>query len=339
MDFYHILGVQPNATENEIKKAYRELSFKYHPDKHVNSSEYQKKENDKKIKELNEAYETLKDPALRKQYDNRNSNPFEKIFGEMFKQQQQQSAFRNPYHSPMMNIFDIINEIHGQQMHGQQMHGQQVHVQPGEPIIFTTMYENQPFSTNSFQSNSFHQSTSFNNVTTLQPIEVKLPITLQQSFLGAQLPVMIEREVKNNITYKEQEKIYVTIPPGIDTDEIITIPEKGNEHNNIKGDIKIQISIQPHEVFERRGLNLIYKHTISFKESILGFDFVLNYIDDNSFKIKSPRGSIIQNLEEKTIKGKGFTREGSIGDLVIVFKVLSPKVLTEEQLAALDAVL
>jgi DnaJ family protein B protein 4 len=307
MDFYQILGVQPNASDSEIKKAYRELSFKYHPDKHVNSSEYQKKENDKKIKELNEAYETLKDTALRHQYDNRNINPLQHMFGDMFKQQQ--NAFRNPYHSPMMNIFDIINELHSQQT---------------EPIIFTTMYDNTQFTPNP----------------TVQPIEVKLPITLQQSFLGAQLPLMIEREIKNgNSVYREQEKIYVSVPPGIDTDEIITIQEKGCEHNNVKGDIKIQIFIKPHEAFERRGLNLIYKHTITFKESIVGFDFVLNYIDDTSFKIKNTRGSIIQNLEEKTIKGKGFTREGSIGDLVIVFKVLSPKLLTEEQLSTLDLIL
>ncbi len=307
MDYYHILGVQPNATDSEIKRSFRELSFKYHPDKHVNSSDYQKKENDKKIKELNEAYETLKDPALRRQYDNRNSNPLQQIFGEMFKQNQQQTAFRNPYqHHPMMNIFDILNEIHGQ---------------PGEPIIFTTMYENQPTS----------------NVV---PIEVKMGLTLQQSFTGTQLPILIEREIKNgNSSYREQEKLYVNVPPGIDTDEIITIPEKGNEHNGVKGDIKVQITLKPHEVFERRGLNLIYKHTITFKESIIGFDFVLNYIDDTSFKVRNIRGSVIQNLEEKTIKGKGFTRDGSTGDLVIVFKVVSPKLLSEEQLSALESLL
>jgi DnaJ family protein B protein 4 len=314
MDYYHILGVQPSASDSEIKKAYRELSFKYHPDKHVNSSEYQKKENDKKIKELNEAYETLKDSSLRRQYDNRNSNPFQQIFGDIFKQQQHhQTAFRNPYQHappPMMNIFDIINEIHGQQ---------------GEPIIFTTMYENQTHNT---------------QPTTVQPMEVKLSLTLQQSFVGAQLPILVEREIKNgNSLYKEQERIYVVVPPGIDTDEIITIPEKGNQYNGLKGDVKVQISLKPHEVFERRGLNLIYKHTITFKESILGFDFVLNYIDETSFKVRNLRGTVIQNLEEKTIKGKGFTRDGSTGDLVIVFKVVSPKTLSEEQLVALESVL
>jgi DnaJ family protein B protein 4 len=328
MDYYAVLGVKPNASDNEIKKAYRELSFKYHPDKNVNSSESQKKENEIKIKDLNEAYENLKDPNLRRQYDNRNANPFHQMFGDIFRQQDmfrsqdvfrqqeqfrpQQNAFRNPY---QMNIFDIINELHNQQ---------------GEPIIFTTVHDNISQPTNQPATQPI----------IVQPIEVKLSVTLQQSFMGTQLPIMVIREIKNgSVIYTEQEKIYVTIPPGIDTDEIITIPEKGNESNKIKGDVKIQISIRPHEVFERRGLNLIYKHTITFKESIVGFDFVLNYVDDTSFKVKNIRGSIIQNLEEKIIKGKGFTREGSTGDLIIVFKVVPPKLLSEEQLASFETLL
>ena len=253
MDYYHILGIQQNATESDIKKAWRELSFKYHPDKHVNASDSQKKENDKKIKELNEAYETLKDPSLRRQYDNRHANPFQQMFGDMFKQQQAQ-PFRNPYQqNPMMNIFDIINEIHNQQ---------------GEPIIFTTSFDGHPMKSPQTPS------------APPQPIEIKVSLTLEESFTGTQIPIMIEREIKNGnghekFSYREQERIYVTIPPGIDTDEIITIPEKGSEHNGVKGDIKVQITLKPHEVFERKGLNLIYKHNISFKESIVGFDFVL----------------------------------------------------------------
>jgi DnaJ family protein B protein 4 len=320
MDYYRILGIQSSATDNEVKKAWRELSFKYHPDKNINMSESHQKENEKKLHEINEAYETLKDPVLRRQYDHRNSNPFQQMFGDIFKQHHQTShhtAFRNPYmqqsmQTPMMNIFDIINEIHSQQ---------------SDPIVFT-MYDNQ------------HHTQQSNMTQQVNPIEVKLDLTLKQSFTGAQLPIMIEREIRNGTSiYKEQERIYITVPPGIDTDEIITIPEKGSECNGVKGDIKVQIILRRNEAFERRGLNLIYKHTITFKESIVGFDFILNYIDDTSFKIKNTRGSIIQNLEEKIIKGKGFTRDGSTGDLIIVFKVVSPKLLSEEQLTAFDTIL
>jgi DnaJ-class molecular chaperone len=314
MDYYKILGIQENASDTEIKKAWRSLSFKYHPDKNVNNSE-QQTENEKKIKEINEAYETLKDPILRRQYDNRNADPFQQMFGNLFKQQSfHQQAFRNPYQqqsNPMMNIFDIINEIHSQQ---------------GEPIIFT-MYDHQ------------QQQQTQQPILPI-PIELKIELTLNQAFTGTQIPIMIEREVKNgHSSYREQERIYINIPAGIDTDEIITIPEKGSIINGNKGSVKVQIVLKQHEVFERRGLNLIYKHTITFKESILGFDFILNHIDNTSFKVKNIRGAIIQNLEEKIIKGKGFTRDGSIGDLVILFKVETPSPLTEEQLSAIEAVL
>jgi DnaJ-class molecular chaperone len=322
MDYYSILGVQQNASDTEIKKAWRGLSFKYHPDKNTNNSEQQKNENEKKLREINEAYETLKDPVLRRQYDNRNANPFQQMFGDIFKQQQSfhQQAFRNPYQqqNPMMNIFDIINELHSQQ---------------GEPIIFT-MYDQQ------HHNQTHHTQSQQSSSQPILPIEIKVDLTLQQAFTGAQVPIMIEREIKTgNTSYREQERIYVNIPQGIDTDEIITIPEKGSQHNGIKGDIKIQISLKHNEVFERRGLNLMYNHTITFKESILGFDFILNYIDNTSFKVRNIRGAIIQNLEEKIIKGKGFTRDGSTGDLVIIFKVVTPKPLTEEQLSVLDGVL
>ena len=304
MDYYAILGVQPSATDVEIKKAYRELSFKYHPDKSVNASLTEKTENERKFKDVGEAYETLKDPQLRRQYDNRNVNPLQNIFGEIFKQH---GSFRNPQqHHPMMNIFDIINEMNVQHH--------------SEPFVFTTVYEHPP--------------------TQPCPIEMKIELTLEQAYTGIQLPIMIEREIRNGPSiHRESERIYITIPQGIDSGEIITISEKGCVNNGIKGDIKVQVVLKPHQAFERQGLNIIHRHTITFKESIVGFDFVLNHLDGTSFKLRSSRGNVIQNLDEKIIKGKGVSRDGGVGDLIIVFKVSSPKELTEEQLSALETVL
>ena len=72
MDYYKILGVNKDADENEIKKAYRKLAIKYHPDKNLGN-----KEAEEKFKEINEAYEVLKDPNKRKQYDQFGSAAFE----------------------------------------------------------------------------------------------------------------------------------------------------------------------------------------------------------------------------------------------------------------------
>ena len=101
----------------------------------------------------------------------------------------------------------------------------------------------------------------------------------------------------------------------------------------------MHIKIKSHEVFERRGLQLIYKHTLTFKESICGFDFTLQQIDGTSLKIKNNVGNIIQNMDEKVLKGKGMTRDGTTGDLTLQFKVLPSKPLTEEQVEALLKVL
>jgi molecular chaperone DnaJ len=148
------------------------------------------------------------------------------------------------------------------------------------------------------------------------------------------MPVTITRTISHGLSRtKETEKIYVTVPPGIDSGEIIELPEKGNHQQNHKGPLKIHIKVKPHEVFERKGVHLYCLRNLSFKESICGFDFTLTLLDGTTLKLKSSPGHIIQNMDEKVIKGKGIHRDGSGGDLILKFKVLSPQVLSEEQVA------
>lgn len=98
-NYYDILGVSKDASEQEIKKAFKKLSIKYHPDKHVNDSPEEQKRCEDKFKEINEAYDTLSDPQKRKQYDNPMPNMdnmmggFGDIFGNFFghRNRQQQS--------------------------------------------------------------------------------------------------------------------------------------------------------------------------------------------------------------------------------------------------------
>ena len=81
MDFYEILGVDENASDTDIKHAYRALSFKYHPDRNKTT------EAGERMRDINEAYETLIDKTKRKQYDSRNAHPLENILNELFKNQ------------------------------------------------------------------------------------------------------------------------------------------------------------------------------------------------------------------------------------------------------------
>jgi DnaJ-class molecular chaperone len=169
---------------------------------------------------------------------------------------------------------------------------------------------------------------------------MELEITLEEAYKGHNSPLTIERQVNNGkYIAVEQERVYINTPPGIDNGEIIQVEEKGNVLRNHKSPLRIHIKIKPHDKYERSGLNLIYKHTLTFKESICGFDFTLQQLDGNSFKVKNNIGNVIQNMDERVLKGKGMTRDGTTGDLTLHFKVSPSPPLTEEQIDVLLKVL
>jgi len=313
MDHYAILGIDPKSSETEIKHAYRSLSFKFHPDR--NKSE----EASVKMREINEAYETLSDAQKRSQYDfskNGGGNPFG-MMGAHFP------------HFNGHNLDHIINELfnsHRQPQQQEHMFKRNIVFQGGVPIEVM------------FRNDSFYEPPQ--PVAPPQTLEKKIDITFEDSYKGINLPCLVEREIKNSkMTYHEEEKFYVTLPQGIDDGEIIEVLEKGNVVDNMKGNIKLHIHILPHTLFERSGLNLIYKQTITFKESICGFDIILNHIDGNMLKMVNRKGNIIQNGDQRIVKNKGFTRDNTSGDLIILFSVTQPNTLTEEQISLFESIL
>jgi len=295
MDPYETLGISRDANETAIKKAYRELSYKTHPDRNSSPDAAVKQQ------QINEAYEILKDPQKKREYDMGGQNPFENLFGELFRREpfmRQMNPHMNAHMNPHIQIFEMMHQM-------------------GDPM--------------SFQFEEVHVNTPV--------LDTHVELTFEQAYNGHSLPITVVRDMVQGMTRtKESEKIYVSIPAGIDSGEIIEIPEKGNQNQNRKGPLKIHIKVKPHEVFERKGLNLCCTHILSFKESICGFDFTLTLLDGTTLKLKSSPGHIIQNMEEKVIKGKGIHREGG-GDLLLKFRVLPPKVLTEEQVSLFANVL
>ena len=316
MSHYEVLGIEKEATESAIKKAYRELSFKNHPDRNPSP------EASAKMQEINEAYEVLSDPQKRKQYDTGSTgNPLEDIINELFKGNQNQGHS----HSPFPGMFQVhhVNMCNP----GQRIH---MNMRAGQPInIFEMM-----------QQMHMGENIHFEDISRPEPLDVELEITLEQAYKGHNSPITIEREVNNGrFIAAENEKVYVNTPPGIDNGEIIQIEEKGNVLRNHTSVLRVHIKIKPHDFYERRGLNLLYKHSLTFKESLCGFDFTIQQLDGTSLKIKNNVGNIIQNMDEKVLKGKGMTRDGTTGDLTLQFKVLPSRPLNEEQIAVLLNVL
>lgn len=323
-NLYEVLGINENASPDEIKKAYRKLSLQYHPDRNGNSSE-----STIKIQSINAAYETLSDDQKRSQYD------MQRKFGGNGNGSGGVNGM--PFGMPFNMSFSPGGG--------------------GGPTFFTTSNaaDMDPANILNFFSNSFFGPKmgmgmgpqGFNLDTLKQTLAKPTPIiktetiTLSKAFTGYNMPVEITRWiVENNVKREETETIYLPIPRGVDNNEIIILREKGNmltEHN--RGDIKIFIKIQNDTEFTRNGLDLILNKTISLKDALCGFVFDMNYLDGRVFKINNNVGNIITNNYNKVLTGMGMKREEHVGNLIINFNVTFPEKLSEEQVEALKKIL
>jgi DnaJ-class molecular chaperone len=307
--FYNILGVPETASKDEIKKAYRSLSLKLHPDRNPNNLEAVSK-----FQKINEAYETLGDEQKKEDYDMMNKNPF-------FKMAQQGGGGQN-MGMPFQDMDDIFSALFGnvlgsipgmqQGMHFGGPGGPKIHVFRGTPPLQKPT-----------------------------PIIKIITINMELVLTGGTIPVDIERwliECENKVF--EKETIYVTIPKGVDDNEIIMLKEKGNIlSEDIKGDIKIFIKIENTTQFERKGIDLIMNKNISLKDSLCGFSFELKYINGKVYTLNNNSGNIIPPEYTKTIPNMGLTREGHTGNLLIHFHVEFPEKLSEEQIKLLKEIL
>ena len=299
MDYYKLLGVDKSSSQDDIKKSYRKMSLKHHPDRKGGNAET--------FKKINEAYEVLSDPQKKQHYDMTGSaegHPFmrggngmppdvEHIFSSIFS-----GGFPGMggggMHSGMPNIRIFRN--------GQQM---------------------------------------FNQIQKPPAISKRINITLKEAFDGINYPLEIERWiVSNNTKTMEKEKIYVEVPKGIDTGEIIKIENKGNVMNDTnKGDVKVHVNVTNDTTFIRSGLNLLFNKNISLKEALVGFKFDFKFLNDKTYAINNEDKNVIKPNYQKEIRGMGMERNGRKGSLIIRFNVVFPEKLNEEQIEKIKEIL
>ena len=314
--FYSQLGIDPSSSKAEIKKAYRTLSMKYHPDKNNNTDESKKK-----FQEINEAYETLSDDEKRKQYDNPVSG---------------QNIFYSN-HAPHPNdIFSHIFSMNGMGANmGSDMGNIRVNIN-GQEMNFGSI--------GGPNIKIFRQ----NSLSKPSPIIKNVEVEMSKILETQSIPIEIERWIsENNTKMYELETIYIEIPKGADNNEIIILKNQGNiisqDDKIIKGDIKVIIKIKNDTYYKRQGLNLILDQEISLKESLCGFTFELKYLNGKSYMLNNVKGTIIQNGHNKIIPNLGLTREingkETTGNLIIQFKIKYPETLSNEQIMKLNEIL
>lgn len=172
-----------------------------------------------------------------------------------------------------------------------------------------------------------------------ETIIISIEITFEQSFCGCSIPVEITRIIcKNGIVTNEKENIYVPLPSGIDNNEIIIIENKGNIINNKQYDIKINVILLNHEIFKRNGLDIYYYKNISLLESLTGFAFELEHLNNKKYKINNIK-NIIKNNETQVFKNLGFNRYNYIGNLIIKYNIIYPKTISDENKEKLKTIL
>tara|TARA_B100000242_G_C43047026_1_gene488811 strand:+ start:1922 stop:2887 length:966 start_codon:yes stop_codon:yes gene_type:complete len=317
--FYNILGIDKTASHEEIKKAYRSKSLKYHPDKNSDPGATDM------FQKVTEAYETLGDHEKRERYDNVSGNPFSGMGG-------MGGMHAGMYGMPgaSINVEDLFQNIFGMGPEGMQgaFHG----APPG--------FHSAPFG----NVRVFQNGVPMNMNSALQkpsPIVKTIIVNMEQVMTGANLPLEIERWIlQDGSKVFEKETIYVEVPKGVDENEIIIIRERGNAiSDNHKGDIKIFVKINNTTYFKRNGLDIIYEKTISLKEALCGFTFELKHINGKTYTINNNEGSIVTPAYFKAIPDMGLSRNGHTGNLVITFEVLFPESLKSEQIQNLKTIL
>jgi DnaJ-class molecular chaperone len=313
LDYYSLLGLAPNASFEEIKKAYRRLSLKLHPDRNQGSLEATAQ-----FQELKQAYEVLSNENARQQYDTERAGKGNET-----------------------DIAAILN-----------MFAQNIFAGQGSvPNTFgSNTFGSNTFGSNSFAQNSFgsaaapfifsmeQMKTSLAKPT---PIILTETITLHQAYMGGSIPLEITRWIlENEIKREESETVYLPLPKGVDHNELLILREKGNIlRENNKGDVKVFIKIKNETEFVRTGLDLSLCKRISLKEALCGFSFDMTYVDNRCFKINNATGNIITSGYKKVLTGMGMKRDEHVGNLIITFEVVYPTQLTEAQVAALKNIL
>lgn len=308
-DYYQVLGVDKKATAEEIKKAYRKLAVKWHPDKNPNN----KSASEEKFKKISEAYAVLSDSEKRQNYDNFGS-------ADQFRQQySQEDIFRG---------FDLDEILRSFGFGGSRGGGRTTFRTGRRGGGGGYQEHDDPFS-NIFGGGGGHQ---YANVPQKgQDAEYNLSVSLEESVMGADKKISLQMESRI-------EDINVKIPAGISSGKKLRLPGKGlaGINGGPNGDLYLNINVLPHPIFARDGNDLYIEKTIKFTQAALGTTIDVPTLDGTTKRLKIAPGT--QNNTKIRMKGFGVPglKGAPKGDQYIKINIEVPKKLTEKQMKIIE---
>jgi len=350
-DYYEVLGVSKGATDDELKKAYRKVAKKYHPD--MNPGD---KEAEAKFKEANEAYEVLSDKDKRARYDQFGHAGVDPNFGA--------GGYGGGFDMGDIDLGDLFGSFFGGGFGGGGFGGQQRANAPqkGESLraSMTVTFEEAAFGcekeldlNRTEECQDCHGSGCQPGTTAETCPECRGAgvVRIQRGGGGFAFSTtapcskcrgtgkIIHSPCKScggNGSVRRKKRISVTIPAGIDDGQAVSLRGQGNAGKNggPAGDLIVGIRIKPHSQFQREGTTVLYEHPVSFYQAAMGAELEIPTID-GKVKWTLPAGT--QPGTTFRLRGKGIPelRGRGRGDQYVTVKVQVPTSLNAEQKEAL----
>jgi molecular chaperone DnaJ len=350
-DYYEVLGLQKGASEDEIKKAFRRLAMKFHPDKNQGN-----KEAEEKFKEINEAYEVLSDPQKRSLYDQMGHAGVDPSVGAG------RGGFGGGFHGFRQggggaDFTDAFGDIFGDIFGGSRGQRQQTNNRGADlryrlDVTFEEAFHG---TTKNIQFSAFSQcevchgsgAKAGSSKTTCPTCHGHGVVRMQQGFFAVQQTCPTchgsGEIIKDPCAachgqgriHKKRE-LSVKIPAGIDTGDRVRLAGEGDagENGGPSGDLYVEVHVKANPLFTREGMDLHCEVPISFVTAALGGEVEIPTVD-GKVKLKIPEGT--QTDKVFRLRGKGFKslRSASIGDLLCQVSVETPVNLTDKQRALL----
>lgn len=300
-DYYEVLGLQKGASADDIKKAYRKLAVKWHPDKWQQASDAEKKKAEENFKELAEAYDVLSDDNKRARYDQ---------FGHSAPGGFGGAGGGNPFGDAGFDPMDIFNSFFGGGFGGGNVH--------------FNFGGGSPFGGGNPFGGFGRRSTKGTNR------RVTIKVTLEEVATGVTKKGKIGGE-----------EISIPLPAGVREGEQFIIEGKGNPsqyQGGQPGDLEINIQEIPHKTLMRDHADLVYNLLIPFTTAALGGAVEIPTLNGGSLRINVKPGT--QPGQMLRLKGQGLPVEnghGSKGDMIVNVLVYVPQTLTDKERAAIES--
>ncbi len=347
-EYYETLGVPENASDSEIKKAYRKLALKYHPDK---APENKKKEYEEKFKKISEAYTVLSDKEKKSQYDQFGQTFDNQGFGGRGFSQQDFSHFQDAFGGE--DIFEdlgfgrIFEQMFGGRARKANSYGQDIVIDLNinlEDVYnglekevdlrkLVTCDKCQGKGGDKLKTCSICGGSGYQQVQNNSILGMIFQRRICEECHGrGEIPEKICKECDGQGRIKKDSKIKVKVPKGIEDGQTLKMNGQGEagKHGGEAGDLFVNIHVKPHKEFERISDNLVYDLTINFTQATLGDKIQIPTLE-GEVKLKIPAGTQPGSMIKLKDKGMPSLYSRGKGDLIVKIQVEVPKKLTRQQ--------